>query len=100
MDQFGVPINQLPALLRLSSDELNKYKQPGIQIGKATPKDSTKNELADLVRFGRFLNPQIRIAVKGDKDSDYKSIDKVVETLRETNTNVFNLITAGKSGPE
>ncbi len=100
MDQFGVPINQLPALLRLSSDELNKFKQPGIQIGKDSPKDSTKNELADLVRFGRFLNPQIRIAVKGDKDSQYKSIDKVVETLRETNTNVFNLITAGKSGPE
>ena len=100
MDQFGVPMAQLPALLKLSPDDMAKFKQPGIQVGMATEKDSTKNELADLIRFGRFLNPNIRIAVKGDQGADYKSIDKVVETLRKTNTNIFNLITNGKTGPE
>jgi len=100
MDQFGVPFAQLPALLKLSPDDLNKYKQPGIQIGMVTDKDSTKNELLDLIRFGRFLNPNIRVAVKGDKDADYKGVDKVVETLRKSNTNIFNLITSGKSGDQ
>jgi len=97
MDQFGVPLKQLPQLLKLSPEDAGKFVQPGIQVGLATPKDSTKNELEDLVRFGRYLNNNIRIAVKGDKEADYKSIDKVVETLRKTNSNRFNLITSGKT---
>ena len=38
-------------------------------------------------------NPKVRIAVKGDRDTDYKVVEKVVNTLIDRKVLRFNLIT-------
>ena len=55
--------------------------------------DSTNNQLSDCIRLSRLQNPQFRIAVKGDRDSDYKTVKRVIDILQENKVNKFNLIT-------
>jgi biopolymer transport protein ExbD len=107
LDQFGVPLEQLPQLLKMSPEELANFKQPGIlcnpdaklmagQIGV----DTAKNQLGELIIMARTINPKLRIAIKADKDAQYGRVDDVIETLRKTNSNRFNLITSAKAGAE
>jgi biopolymer transport protein ExbD len=107
LDQFGVPLEQLPQLLKMSPEELANFKQPGIlcnpdaklmagQIGV----DTAKNQLGELIIMARTINPKLRIAIKADKDAQYGRVDDVIETLRKTNSNRFNLITSAKASAE
>jgi biopolymer transport protein ExbD len=107
LDQFGVPLEQLPQLLKMSPEELANFKQPGIlcnpdaklmagQVGV----DTAKNQLGELIMMARTLNPKLRIAIKADKDAQYGRVDDVIETLRKTNSNRFNLITSAKASAE
>jgi biopolymer transport protein ExbD len=85
---FGVPIRQLPSFLDMTPDEQAQIQQPGI------PADSVNNELADWVVFARLTNPsKMRIAVKGDRDTEYKVVKQVVETLIDRKILRFALIT-------
>lgn len=105
LDQFGVPLDQLPQLLKMRPEELANFKQPGLicnpeaklmagQVGS----DTAKNQLGELIIMARTINPELRIAIKADKASEYGRIDDVIETLRKTNSNRFNLITSAKGG--
>lgn len=88
MSGFGIPVRALPQYLDMAPDERDRVQQPGI------PADSVNNELADWVVFGRMTNPsKIRLAVKGDRDSNYKVIKQVIETLIDRKILRFNLIT-------
>jgi biopolymer transport protein ExbD len=87
MQGFGVPIRSLPEFLDTPVDERNKIIQPGI------PADSVNNELAKWVVYARMTNPKLRIAVKGDRDTNYKVVKKIVETLIDRHVLRFNLIT-------
>jgi biopolymer transport protein ExbD len=71
----------------MDADMRKLVKQPGI------PCDSLKNELADWVVFSRITNPKLRIAIKGDRESTYPVVKKVLNTLVDTKVNRFNLIT-------
>lgn len=85
---FGIPVKNLPEFLDLDPDERKRIIQPGI------PTDSANNELADWVMNARLTNPsKLRIAIKGDRDSDYKIVKQVVETLIDRKILRFNLIT-------
>jgi biopolymer transport protein ExbD len=91
---FGVPIRQLPQYLDMTPDERATLVQPGI------PADSINNELADWVVYARMTNPsKMRIAVKGDRDTEYKVVKQVVATLIDRRILRFNLIT-GLEQPE
>ena len=105
LDQFGVPLDQLPQLLKMAPEELANFKQPGLicnpeaklmsgQVGS----DTAKNQLGELIIMARTINPELRIAIKADKSAEYGRIDDVIETLRKTNSNRFNLITSAKGG--
>jgi biopolymer transport protein ExbD len=94
MAGFGVPVRQLPQFLDMSPDERAQIVQPGI------PADSVNNELADWVVYARLTNPsKMRIAVKGDRDTDYKVVKQVIKTLIDRRILRFNLIT-GLEQPE
>lgn len=93
MENFGVPLNQLKSLLK-NLGEGNSPKQGGI------PTDSTNNQLGDWIYAARVANPQIRIAIKGDKQADYPAAKAVVSTLQEQNINRFNMITSLKAIPK
>ncbi len=95
MAGFGVPIKQLPSFLDMSPDEREQINQPGI------PADSLNNELADWVVHARMTAPsRMRIAVKGDRDTDYKVVKRVVETLIDRHILRFNLITGLEAGED
>lgn len=85
---FGLPVGALPEYLDLHPDERKTIQQPGI------PADSLNNELADWVMFARMSNPRLRIAVKGDRDTNYKVVDRVISTLIDKRVLRFNLITS------
>jgi biopolymer transport protein ExbD len=88
MSGFGVPIAQMPQFLDMTPDERAQITQPGI------PSDSVNNELADWVVYGRLTAPsKMRIAVKGDRDTSYKVVKQVVNTLIDRRILRFNLIT-------
>src|SRR3954470_3392058 len=61
----GVPIGGLKQFLSLKPEERKAITQPGIPI------DSAHNELADWVLESRLVNRQLRIAIKGDRDSNF-----------------------------
>ncbi len=85
---FGVPVATLSQFLDLTPDERKTVQQPGI------PADSVNNELADWVMFARMSNPRVRIAVKGDRDTNYKVVQRVINTLIDKKVLRFNLITS------
>jgi biopolymer transport protein ExbD len=92
MSSFGMPISGLKDFLNMDSESRKLVKQPGI------PCDSVGNELADWIVFSRMSNPKVRIAIKGDRESHYPVVKKVMDTLIEHNVNRFNLITDLEKG--
>lgn len=87
LSSFGLPLRELKTYLPLGEEGRKQITQNGI------PFDSTHNELTDWVRFSRLENPQFRIAVKGDRESNYKTVKRVIEILQDNKVNKFNLIT-------
>jgi len=84
---FGMPVQQLKQWLPLNEEGRKKIKQTGI------PVDSTNNQLADWINMGRRTNPKFRVAIKGDRDTDYTVVKRVIQTLQDNKVNKFNLIT-------
>jgi len=87
LTSFGLPIRELKRFLPLNEEERKAIPQNGV------PYDSLNNELSDWVRFSRLENPQFRIAIKGDRQSDYKTVKRVMDILQANKVNKFNLIT-------
>lgn len=92
-ESFGIPITQLKSFLKINASDRSKVKQAGI------PADSLDNQLRDWIYYSRFANPKIRIAIKGDRESNYEVMEKVIATLQDQNINKFNLITSLESTP-
>ena len=87
MSTIGLPVGNLKEFINLDPEHRKTVNQPGI------PVDSLNNQLKDWVIFSRMANPKLRIAIKGDSDSNYSIIEKVVNTLIDNKLNRFNLIT-------
>jgi len=92
LSSFGLPIGNLKEFLNLSQEDRKNVEQPGI------PVDSLNNQLKDWIIFSRMTNPSVRIAIKGDQDSNYPIIERLMNTLIENNINRFNLITSMEQG--
>jgi len=93
MSTFGMPIGNLKQFIDMNPDERKAVNQPGI------PVDSLNNQLKDWIIFSRMANPKLRIAIKGDSNSNYPVIEKVVNTLIDNKVNRFNLITNMEKNP-
>ena len=87
LSSFGLPIGNLKQYLNMSPEERTATQQPGI------PVDSLNNQLQDWIIFSRMTNTKLRIAIKGDSDSNYPVVKKVLNTLIDNHVNRFNLIT-------
>jgi biopolymer transport protein ExbD len=88
LSSFGVPMAQLPQFLSLKPEQRTNFKQPGI------PYDSAHNELSDWVLNARLANMSVRVAIKGDRDADFKTVKSVIATVQDKpKVNRFNLIT-------
>jgi len=93
MSTFGLPIGNLKQFIDMNPEERKAVDQPGI------PVDSLNNQLKDWIIFSRMANPKLRIAIKGDSNTNYKTIEKVVNTLIDNKVNRFNLITNMERNP-
>lgn len=93
MEEFGVPVNQLNGLIKLSSTDRNKE---GVQTG--IPHDSLNNQLTSWVKAARNANAevnekQLNFAIKGDAKEQYPEIKKIIDILQDQKVNKFNLVT-------
>ena len=53
----------------------------------------TINDLTSLLTKARISNPKLRTVIKADKDSEYGTIERVMDVLQKTQITRFNLIT-------
>lgn len=93
LTNFGLPINQLKSYLSMDPSARKNVEQTGIPI------DSTRNELGDWVLQTRLTNPKVVIAIKGDQDAEYATIQRVIDILQDKKVNRFNLITDMEAKP-
>jgi len=90
IEVFGTPLEDLPRVLKLNGGDYKTYqdKLPGI------PTDSVHNQLADWIWAARYANPKMKIAIKGDKSTNIKDVQRVIEILtKDADVHRFNLIT-------
>lgn len=88
LDQIGFSLAELPGVLALNPEEFKRYKPNGI------PVDSLNNELASWGREARFVDQKMKVALKGDKNSNVKVFNKVIKTITDDmESNKINLIT-------
>ena len=66
-------------------------QSPGIPVD--TSANNPDNELAKWIRVARNNNPYLRICIKGDVNTKYPAIDKIIATLGSMKIFRFNLIT-------
>jgi biopolymer transport protein ExbD len=86
LSAFGMPIKDLGGWIDAESKD-----REGFQVG--IPMDSVDNELALWVHFSRLANPQAEATIKGDSESDYTTIKKIIDILQDKKINRFNLTT-------
>jgi biopolymer transport protein ExbD len=87
MSSFGMPIKNLKAWINVKDPKDRDKLQEGI------PTDSTDNQLAWWVRMARLTNLGAEVAIKGDADTKYTDVKKIMDLLQENKVNKFNLVT-------
>ncbi|MDP4290333.1 MAG: biopolymer transporter ExbD [Bacteroidota bacterium] len=92
----GVPMSRMKAFLDLPLEQIdNPNAQQGI------PSDTTTaSEFRQWVYYAKMENPQIVIAIKGDKETPFPVIKTVMKTLQDLKQVRFNLITGLKEVPK
>ena len=88
---MGVPIMQMKEFLGTNDNNIRNELNVGIPI------DSADNQLAMWILFARQINPQIQACIKGDADTEFAVVEKVLDILQDRNVNRFNLITSLRS---
>ena len=94
MASFGIPMSQMKEYLSAGSTERKKIQEKSEGI----PSDSTACELCDWVFYGRINAPTFRVAIKGDQQTSYPKIRRVMDVLQDKKVNRFNLITNMETG--
>lgn len=91
---IGVPMNQLKGYLDMSGDEQKNYKSP-----TGIPMDSTNKQLIDWVKESLSVNPDYKLAIKGDVTTQYPKVKSLFEGLRDIDFLKFWLITSQEGKP-
>ncbi len=91
---IGVPMSQLKGYLDMPEDKQKEFKgAPGV------PVDSVNKELIDWVEQSRAVNPDYKLAIKGDVNTKYPKIKDLFEGLRDIDFLKFWLITSQEGKP-
>lgn len=89
VQSIGVPMNQLKGFLDLPDDARKAYKsKTGI------PMDSANKQLIDWVQQSLAVNPDYKLAIKGDVQTKYPKVKSLFEGLRDIDFLKFWLITS------
>lgn len=93
IETFGIPIGELRTFLNKPGTSMME-NHPGI------PADSTNNELIKWIAVAKEVNPGLRIAIRGDRLSDFKDAKKIITTLQDLNLNHISFITSLEAKPD
>ena len=89
LQSVGVPMSQMKRFLDLPDDQRKAYKSD-----TGIPMDSTKKELVDWVQQSLSINPDYKLAIKGDVGTKYPKVKSLFEGLRDIQFYKFWLITS------
>ena len=84
---IGLPIQNMKEFLNADASA-RRDMETGI------PLDSADNQLAMWILYARKVNPNVKATIKGDADTQFPSVKKVLDILQEKNVNRFNLVTS------
>lgn len=90
---IGVPFSQLKGYLKLSEEDQKAFKAPGI------PMEEGDEQLIDWVKQSLAVNPDYKMAIKGDVNTKYDRVKSLFEGLRDIDFLKFWLITNQEVGP-
>lgn len=96
LETWGMDIRALPDFLSKDVEERAAIRQPGLVIDTV----GGQHQVEDLILFARQENNNLRIAIKGDKTTEYRHFDKLIDALQNRKVNKFNLITSAKNAQE
>lgn len=97
-DTWGSDINLTKQVTSMDGLQFKTYQEEQM---KGIPYDSTDNQLGDWVMAARYATGgDIKIAIKGDKDSDVEYVKQVIRRLTEKDIHRFVLITSLAAGGE
>ncbi|HAV02643.1 MAG TPA: biopolymer transporter ExbD [Chryseobacterium sp.] len=89
VQSVGVPMNQLKGFLDLSDEDRKAFKST-----TGIPMDSTNKQLIDWVESSLAVNPDYKLAIKGDVETKYPKVKALFEGLRDIDFLKFWLITS------
>ena len=87
LSSFGMPMADMRRWLNAQDPKIKEKLQSGI------PMDSADNQLGYWIRYSRLANPAAEVAIKGDGETDYKLVKKIMDLLQDNKVNKFNLVT-------
>jgi len=87
LSSFGMPIKDIKAFIAASDPKDRDKLQSGI------PTDSLDNQFAWWIRNARLTNLKAEVAIKGDAETNYTAVKKIMDLLQENKVNKFNLVT-------
>ena len=91
---WGVPMDKLEQYLSLEETQMAEdIKSEGIPTDSIDGKNS---EFQEWVKQARDVNPDIKLAIKADENTPYKTVKKVMSELQDMNENRYYLITSYK----
>ncbi|MGB6083286.1 ExbD/TolR family protein [Moheibacter sp.] len=93
LSEIPVPVRSLKQYLNLS-DGQKQSTIPGI------PMDSTDLQLIDWVDFSFEHDPNLKLAIKGDVNTQYPEFRDLIKQLVERDFNRFQLVTSSESKPK
>lgn len=103
LELWGMDIRNLPEFLELDPNARANLKQPGLVVDTT----GAQHQVEDLILFSRQENNALygdtrplRIAIKADKATEYRNLDKLINALQNRKVNKFNFITSARSAKE
>ena len=92
---WGVPMSKLSAYLNLDINEMNAtIKNEGIPLDSI---DGGLSEFQNWVKAAKGVNDELKVAIKADGNTPYKTIKLIMNELRDINENRYYLITQYKT---
>lgn len=89
VEAVSVPMGQLKSFLNLPAE-----KQKAFKSTEGIPMDSTNKQLIDWVEQSLAVNPNYKLAIKGDVTTKYPKVKSLFEGLRDIDFLKFWLITS------
>ena len=95
---FGVPLEEMKTYLSMSTDQRHK-----VLPTKGIPLDSIDGGMSEFQRWvdaARTVNENIKIALKADATTPYKTVKKVMSELQDMDESHYYMITNLKASED